>query len=71
MEQSLENEIHIGEVYQHMRTGGEYVVFMIARHPQTLKLAVIYGTDDDDSYFWRSLVEFREEFAKRGGSNGG
>jgi hypothetical protein len=54
-----------------MRTGGEYVVFMIARHPQTLKLAVIYGTDDDDSYFWRSLVEFREEFAKRGGSNGG
>ena len=69
MELSL--EIEVGETYQNITTGGEYVVFMIARHPQTLKLAVIYGMNGDDSYFWRTLTEFKEGFVKRGGSNGG
>lgn len=63
--------VKIGETYQNTKSGGEYTVFIIPRHPVTLKLAVVYGIPGDDVFHWRTLAEFKEEFTRLGGSNGG
>jgi hypothetical protein len=64
-----------GSIFVHDQNRSEYVVKMIARNPNTLKLVVVYKARDDESlfpYYWRPLQEFRTKFTKkRGGSTDG
>lgn len=66
------SEIKAGSIYVHDQNRTEYVVSMMARNPNTLKLAVIYFArynEDEDGYYWRPLQEFREKFTKKRGES--
>lgn len=69
------SEIKAGSIYVHDHNRSEYVVKMVARNPDTLKLSVVYfarDNENEDGYYWRPLQEFREKFTKkRGGSTDG
>lgn len=69
------SEVETGSIYTHDQSRNEYVVSMVARNPNTLKLVVIYFARDNESkggYYWRPLQEFRTKFTKkRGGSTDG
>ena len=70
----MSDDVKRWDIFVHDNTGSEYVVMGIARHPGTLKLIVVYAMRDqeDDSFFWRPLQEFRQMFTKkRGGSTSG
>lgn len=61
-------ELEPGSIYVHDQNRSEYVVEMVARNPNTLKLAVVYKERDDEElfpYYWRPLQEFREKFTRK------
>ncbi len=63
----MSDDVKRWDVYVHDTTRGEYVVMGVARNPNTLKLVVVYAMKDqeDDSFFWRPLQEFRTKFTKK------
>ncbi len=67
----MSNGVKRWDVYVHDNTRNEYVVVGVARNPNTLKLAVVYAmrNQEDDSFFWRPLQEFRQKFTKKRGES--
>ena len=67
----MSDDVKRWDIFVHDNTGGEYVVVGKARNPETLKLVVVYAlrNQEDDSFFWRPLQEFRQKFTKKRGES--